>query len=102
MEITIRIDDDIRSGAEALFKRFGSAAECMNQLVRDAIDTTTADEYFTPRILAEIEESDRQIARGEILRVSIDELISMESGPVPERIINEMKKLGWSTEGIGA
>jgi DNA-damage-inducible protein J len=110
-DITIRMDDDVRRDAETLFEKLGlSMSSAVDALVRRAIkeqdvpiqvDTKAEkyNEYFTPQVIEKILESNVKSEQGDTLWVSLDELISMEDGPIPVRILGEMKKLGWSMEG---
>jgi hypothetical protein len=101
-EITIKIDEDNQRGFEALIERFGSAASAVNSLIRQAVTDSDKkyDEYFNPCNLSKLASSEGEFEKGDFLTVSIDELIAMETGPVPQRIIGRMQELGWSTEGI--
>ena len=101
--ITIRIDDDIKRDAETLFDKLGfSISGAINVFFRQAIrqqaipfeirTKTEAeekyDEYFTPEMVKSILESEEKIRRGDCIEFTIEELIAMEDGDIPQRAID--------------
>ena len=102
-DITIRIDDDIQSDAQVLFERFGSAAGAVNSLIRRAIKEQQVtpieaerkyNEYFNPHNMKILEESMAQSERGEVINFTLDELIAMETGTIPQRGIDFLEAHG--------
>jgi len=103
--ITVRIDEEVKRDAETLFEKLGmSFSGAINIFIRQAIREQaipfsirlkTAEEkyneYFTPSVLKELEESYEQARRGEIITFTIDELIAMEGGEIPQRAIDFLK-----------
>ena len=100
--ITIRIDPDIKVEAETLFNKLGmSMSGAVNIFLRQAIRLQAIpfeikaktpdeeyDEYFTPAVVKEILESAERIKNGEYISFTIDELIAMEDGDIPQRAID--------------
>ena len=101
--INIRIDARIKQEAETLFDKLGfSISGAINVFFRQAIRLqeipfeikakTEAeekyDEYFTPEVVKSILESEEKIKRGECISFTLDELIAMETGPIPQRAID--------------
>ena len=101
--INIRIDSRVKQEAEILFEKLGiSVSGAVNIFFRQAIRQqaipfeikakTEAEEkydaYFTPDVVNSILESVGQFRRGEYISFSLDELIAMETGPIPQRAID--------------
>jgi len=98
--LTIRIDEDVKHDAETLFNELGmSLSGAINiffrQAVRErsipfAIKGRTAEEkyneYFNAHNMMILNESVKQAERNEVITFTIDELKSMESGDIPERV----------------
>ncbi|MCL2016858.1 MAG: hypothetical protein FWG68_11500 [Defluviitaleaceae bacterium] len=55
-------------------------------------DDEEDDAYFTPEIVARIQKSVAQAERGETIFFTMDELIAMETGEVPQRAIDFLAK----------
>ena len=99
--ITIRVDPDVKIEAEALFGKLGmSMSGAVNIFLRQAIRQQAIpfeikaktpedeyDEYFTPEVVKSILESAEHIKHGECILFTLDELISMEDGEMPQRAI---------------
>jgi len=104
--LTIRIDEEIKHNAETLFDELGiSMSGAINIFFRQAIReraipfsirAKTAEEkysdYFTPQMIDGIKRSVAQAERGETISFSMDELIAMETGEVPQRAVDFLKK----------
>ena len=100
--INIRIDANVKQEAENLFEKLGmSISGAINIFFRQAIrlqaipfeiKAKTPDEeyndYFTPDVVKSILESAERIKRGESITFTIDELIAMETGDIPQRAID--------------
>ena len=100
--VTIRVDPEIKSEAEALFNSLGiSMSGAVNIFLRQAIReqaipfpirTKTAEEkyneYFTPPVINSIKESAVKFERGEYITFTLDELLAMEDGNIPQRAID--------------
>ena len=100
--INIRIDANVKQEAEALFEKLGmSMSGAINVFFRQAIRLqaipfeikakTTEEEYndyFTPDVVHSILESAKRIQRGESITFTIEELLSMENGDIPQRAID--------------
>ena len=109
--ITVRVDEDIKRDAETLFDQLGmTISGAINIFFRQAIreqaipfpirvktDEEKYNEYFTPQVVESILQSVKQAERGEKIAFSMDELIAMEDGEIPQRAIdflNAHKKSG--------
>jgi len=104
--ITIRIDEDVKREAETLFDKLGlSISGAINVFFRQAIREQAIpfpiraatreekyDEYFTPQVVQSILRSVEQAERGEIINFTMDELIAMETGDVPQRALDFLAK----------
>ena len=104
--ITIRIDDNVKKDAEILFDKLGfSISGAINVFFRQAIreqaipfqikaitDEEKYNEYFNPHNMKRLRESMAQAERGEVITFSMDELIAMETGEVPQRAIDFLSK----------
>ena len=100
--INIRIDTKVKQDAEILFEKLGiSMSGAINIFFRQAIREqaipfpikakTSAEEYteyFSPEIVRSILESAERIKQGESITFSIDELIAMEDGDIPQRALD--------------
>jgi len=99
--INIRIDANVKQEAETLFEKLGmSVSGAINIFFRQAIREqaipfqirakTPAEEYndyFSPVVVKSILESAERIKRGESITFTIDELIAIEDGDIPQRAI---------------
>ena len=98
--LTIRIDEDIKREAETLFSRIGlNMSAAINIFFRQAIREQTIpfelkpyDDYYTGENLARLKRSIAQSERGETISFTMDELIAMETGDVPQRAIDFSEK----------
>jgi putative PIN family toxin of toxin-antitoxin system len=61
-------------------------AEFLNKMV------TTSDDYFTGENLVRLKQSIEQAERGEVITFTMDELIAMEDGEVPQRALDFLAK----------
>ena len=100
--ITIRIEDEIKREAETLFDKLGfSISGAINVFFRQAIrqqaipfeiKAKTKEEeyndYFTPDVVKCILESAERMKRGECITFTMDELLAMEDGDIPQRAID--------------
>jgi len=101
--INIRIDAKVKREAETLFDKLGmSVSGAVNIFFRQAIRQQAIpfeikakteaeekyDEYFTPEVVSSILESAEHFKRGECISFTLDELIAMETGPIPQRAID--------------
>ncbi|MCL2152573.1 MAG: type II toxin-antitoxin system RelB/DinJ family antitoxin [Oscillospiraceae bacterium] len=100
--VTIRVDPDIKTDAETLFSKLGiSMSGAVNLFFRQAIRLQSIpfeikaktpeeeyNDYFTPDVVKNILESAEQFKRGEYITFSLDELIAMEDGDIPQRAID--------------
>ena len=106
--LTIRIDEGIKHDVETLFDTLGfSISGAINVFFRQAlreqaipfsIRAKTAGEkyndYFTPEMVESIKRSEAQVERGEVITFTLDELIAMETGDVPQRALDFLKAHG--------
>ena len=106
--ITIRIDDEVKRNAETLFEKLGlSISGAINVFFRQAIREQAIpfpiraatkeekyNEYFNPYNMKILMESIAQAERGEVITFSMDELIAMEDGEIPQRAIDFMEAHG--------
>ena len=104
--LTIRIDETIKQDIEALFEKLGfNISGAINVFFRQALreqaipfqiraKTTEEkyDEYFNPHNMKRLMESMAQADRGEVITFTMDELIAMEDGDVPQRALDFMAK----------
>ena len=112
--ITIRIDDDVKRDAETLFNKLGfSISGAINVFFRQAIRQQAIpfeikakteaeekyDEYFTPDVVKSILESEEHFKRGEYITFTLDELIAMETGPIPQRAIDFLESHKKAVDG---
>ena len=100
--INIRIDANVKQEAETLFEKLGmSISGAINIFFRQAIRQQAIpfeikakspegeyNDYFTPDVVKSILESAEQFKRGEYISFSLDELIAMEDGEIPQRAID--------------
>ena len=110
--ISIRIDTRIKQEAERLFDKLGmSVSGAINIFFRQAIRQQAIpfeikaktpeeeySEYFTPDVVKSILKSEESIKRGDFITFSIDELIAMETGDIPQRAIDFLE----SHKAVGA
>jgi DNA-damage-inducible protein J len=100
MNITVRVDDDVKKEAEILFEKLGlTISGAINVFFRQAIreqaipfQVRVADDYFTGENLARIKRSMAQAERGEIISFTVAELKAMEAGNAPQRAIDFLEK----------
>ena len=104
--LTIRVDEDIKCDAEALFNTIGlTMSAAVNMFFRQAIKeqaipfqtgAKTAEEkyneYFTPQNVESILRSVAQAERGETITFSMAELEAMEDGEIPQRTLDFLAK----------
>ena len=98
--LTIRIDENIKYEAETLFARIGlNLSSAINIFFRQAIreqsipfELKPYDDYYTGENLKRLKRSMEQSERGEVISFSMDELLSMESGEIPQRAIEFLDK----------
>jgi len=104
--LTIRIDETVKADAESLFNRLGlTMSSAINVFFRQAIreqaipfavkDKTADekyDEYFNPHNMKVLEESFAQAEHGEMIWFTMDELLAMEDGEIPQRGIDFLNK----------
>jgi len=104
--ITIRIDDKLKQEAENLFDELGLSISgaitvFFRQAIREgaipfSIRKKTAEEkyneYFTPEVVKEILESEKQARRGQMISFSMAELEAMEEGKIPQKAIDFLNK----------
>jgi len=97
--INIRIDKDVKQEAESLFDELGiTMSGAINLFFRQAIreraipfyikaktDEEKYNEYFTPEMVKSIIEAEESIKRGNSITFTIDELLAMEDGDIPQR-----------------
>jgi DNA-damage-inducible protein J len=100
--LTIRIDEGIKHDVETLFETLGfSISGAINVFFRQAIReqaipfqirAKTAeekyDEYFTPEMVESIKRAVAQAERREVITFTMDELLAMETGDVPQRALD--------------
>ena len=100
--MNIRIDAGVKQEAETLFDKLGfSMSGAINVFFRQAIREQAIpfeikaktpeeeyDEYFTPDVVKSILESAEHFKRGEYITFTLDELIAMETGQIPQRAID--------------
>jgi len=111
--ITVRIDDDVKNQAETLFAKLGmSVSGAINVFFRQAIREQAIpfpiraatkdekyDEYFNPHNMKILRESIAQAERGEVITFTMDELIAMEDGEIPQRAIDFLEAHGKAVGG---
>ena len=98
--LTIRIDEDIKQDAEILFTRIGlNLSSAINVFFRQAIRAQSIpfelkpyDDYYTGENLARLKRSMAQSERGEIIMFTMDELLAMETGAIPQRAVDFLAK----------
>ena len=104
--INVRIDDNLKYDVENLFEELGmTISGAINIFLRQALreraipfeikaktDEEKYNEYFTPQVVKEILDSEEQAKRGEIITFTMDELIAMEDGEIPQRAIDFLEK----------
>jgi DNA-damage-inducible protein J len=98
--LTIRIDESIKQEAEALFSKIGlNMSSAINVFFRQAIreqaipfELKPYDDYYTGENLSRLKRSMAQAERGEIITFTMDELIAMETGPIPQRALDFLEK----------
>ena len=98
--LTIRIDEGIKQEAEILFNRIGlNMSSAINVFFRQAIreqsipfELKPYDDYYTGENLARLKRSMEQSERGEIITFTMDELIAMEDGEIPQRALDFLAK----------
>ena len=94
--LTIRIDENIKKEAEVLFTKIGlNLSSAINIFFRQSIreqaipfELKPYDDYYTGENLRSLKRSIEQSERGEVISFSIDELIAMETGDLPQRAID--------------
>ncbi|MCL2060569.1 MAG: type II toxin-antitoxin system RelB/DinJ family antitoxin [Oscillospiraceae bacterium] len=103
--INIRIDANIKQEAETLFEKLGiSLSGAINIFFRQAIRLQAIpfeikakspeddyNDYFSPDVVKSILKSAEHIKRGESITFTIEELIAMEDGNIPQRAIDFME-----------
>ena len=85
--LTIRIDEDIKKEAEALFNKIGlSTSAAINVFLRQAIreqaipfELKPYDDYYTGQRLERILRSKAQAEKGEVITKTLAELEAMEN-----------------------
>lgn len=98
--LTIRIDEDIKSEAEILFNRIGlNMSSAINIFFRQALrmqaipfELKPYDDYFAGVNLEQLKESVAQAERGETISFTMAELIAMETGEIPQRALDFLEK----------
>ena len=98
--LNIRIDEDIKREAETLFNRIGlNTSAAINMFFRQAIRKQSIpfklkpyDDYYTGENLARLKRSIEQSERGEIITFTMNELIAMETGEIPQRALDFLKE----------
>jgi len=98
--LTIRIDEEIKSEAEALFNRIGlNMSSAINVFFRQALrmqaipfELKPYDDYFTGANLEQIKESIAQAENGETISFTMAELTAMETGEIPRRALDFLGK----------
>jgi len=98
--LTIRIDEGIKQEAETLFNRIGlNLSSAINVFFRQAIreqsipfELKPYDDYYTGENLTSLKRSIAQAERGEVITFTMDELIEMETGEIPQRAIDFIDK----------
>jgi len=98
--LTIRIDEGIKQEAEILFNRIGlNMSSAINVFFRQAIreqsipfELKPYDDYYTGENLARLKRSMEQSERGDIITFTMDELIAMEDGEIPQRALDFLAK----------
>ena len=98
--LTIRIDENIKQEAETLFSRIGlNMSSAINIFFRQSIreqsipfELKPYDDYYTGENLKRLKRSMEQSERGEVISFSMDELLVMETGAIPQRAIEFLEK----------
>ena len=98
--LTIRIDENIKYEAEILFSRIGlNLSSAINIFFRQAVreqsipfELKPYDDYYAGENLKRLKRSEEQSERGEVISFSMDELLAMETGDIPQRAIEFLEK----------
>jgi len=104
--LTIRIDEEIKQEAEILFNKIGlNMSSAINVFFRQAIKEQAIpfplsaktseenyDEYFNPANVKRLLESIEQVKKGKVITFSMDELMAMEEGEIPQRALDFLAK----------
>ena len=98
--LTIRIDEDLKRDAEALFNRIGlNMSSAINVFFRQTLraqaipfELKAYDDYYTGENLVRLKRSIAQSERGETISFTMAELEAMETGEVPQRALDFLAK----------
>ena len=98
--LTVRIDEGIKHEAETLFNRIGlTMSSAVNVFFRQAIreqsipfELKPYDDYYTGENLTRLKRSIAQAERGEVITFTLNELIAMEDGNIPQRALDFLEK----------
>ena len=104
--VNVTMYKDIKESAETLFNNAGiSLSDAINAFLRKSVeeqavptvDYADSDDYFSPEMMASLEEAERNFERGDCIYFTMEELLDMGtggSGKIPQRGIDFLKKHG--------
>jgi len=98
--LTIRIDEKLKSDAETLFNRIGlNLSSAINVFFRQAVgaqaipfELKAYDEYYTGENLTRLKRSMAQSERGLTISFTMDELEAMADGEISQRALDFLEK----------
>ena len=98
--LTIRIDEDLKKDAEALFNKIGlNMSSAINVFFRQAVGEQAIpfklkayDEYYSGENLLRLKRSMAQSERGETISFTMAELEAMETGEVSRRALDFLSR----------